>query len=149
MARPRRKRPSRRRRDDQRHALARIVSAGDAAGPEAAWECVCGAPVSHWVESIEIQSTLACVAGGAKVSEIIQTVPPPEPVLLNQTDVVSYECGLHEHGLQVHSHHVALVETIHGSLATPHPDREAAIAWLHAQSLDYEDEDLHDEDAPL
>ena len=154
MARPRHKRPKRRRDNHQRHGLARTVTAGDAAGPEDAWECECGSRVVHWIDSIEVQSTLVCVAAGVAVSEIAQTVPPQRPAVLNQTNVVSNECGLHEHGHQTHNHHIALVETLHGSLVTHHPNREAAIAWLHAQGLDYEDEDpngedLHDGNTPL
>ena len=146
MARPRRRRPTRRRRRQDRHVLARTVGVDEAAGPAEAWKCDCGAEVIHLIESIEVRSTLMCPAGGTRVSEIVQTLPPEELAVPNQANVMSYECRRDEHGDRTHSHHIALVETVHGVLTTDHPSRQEAIDWLRAQGLDYEDEDLHDED---
>lgn len=146
MARPRRRRPTRRRRDQERHVLARIVGADHAASPAEAWKCECGAGVLHWIESIEVSSTLLCATSGTRVSDMVQTLPQQELVVPNEANVMSHECRRYEHGQQTHSHHVASVETVHGALTTQHLTRQEAITWLRAQGFDFEDEDLHDED---
>ena len=149
MARPHRRRPKRRRRHQGRHVLAKTIGADEMAGPAEAWKCDCGAEVLHWMESVEVHSTLMCSVGGVRVGEIVQTVPPEESAVRKPYDVVAYECGNQEHGNQTHRHHIALVETAHGVVTTDHPRHQDAIDWLRAQGLDDEDlyvDDLHDED---
>lgn len=145
MARPRKKRPTRRRRGHETHALVRIPDAGGGAALDRAWECECGASVVNWIETVEIESTVACSSGAVTVSTISQILPRADPVRTDRVDVLSYRCRADDHGRMPHSHHVTLVETIHGTLTTEHMSRAEAVGWLHAQGFHYEDRDLDDE----